>query len=182
MVTIKGQIKLVDFGLSFSEKETIHFPRNMVGSPFWIAPEVVRKEPHGKPLDIWSLAICCLEMFNQRCPFSGSEKPKNKKKSNHGESEDEETIGQEDRLVYYLFRIARNGFDIHFKNEIQFEKPNYSTDFRAFLEQCLEGDPTKRARAADLLRHPFTQTALPKQAMKKLFLQIFHLQIFSQIE
>ena len=45
---------------------------NMVGSPFWIPPEMIRKEQHGPPADIWSLAILCLEMAYGKPPHRSS--------------------------------------------------------------------------------------------------------------
>ena len=38
----------------------------MVGSPFWIPPEMVLQKPHGYPADIWSFGICLLELANRK--------------------------------------------------------------------------------------------------------------------
>ena len=35
----------------------------MLGSPFWIAPEMIQLKPHGPPVDIWAFAISILEVF-----------------------------------------------------------------------------------------------------------------------
>lgn len=40
----------------------------MLGSPFWMSPEMVRYEPHSTPTDIWSFAISLLEMINGHPP------------------------------------------------------------------------------------------------------------------
>ncbi len=66
MLTIDGQVKLIDFGLccDMSEGEQEH----MLGSPFWIPPEMVRREPHGMAADVWSFGICTLEV-RERLPL-----------------------------------------------------------------------------------------------------------------
>ena len=40
----------------------------MVGSPFWIPPEMIQRKEHGTPADIWSLGILCLEMAHGKPP------------------------------------------------------------------------------------------------------------------
>jgi serine/threonine protein kinase len=60
----------VDFGLCV-EVGSVELT-NMVGSPFWIPPEMIRREEHGPPADIWSLAILCLEMAHGRPPHRHS--------------------------------------------------------------------------------------------------------------
>lgn len=61
MLSIKGEVKLIDFGLcaDFSEG-----PRTqMLGSPFWIPPEMIWGHPHSYPADVWSMAVCILELL-----------------------------------------------------------------------------------------------------------------------
>lgn len=61
----------VDFGLCEFEYKTRQRPR-LVGSPFWIAPEVVCKKPYGYGVDIWSLGVCLVEIANRRIPDKSS--------------------------------------------------------------------------------------------------------------
>eukprot|EP01129_Flabellula_baltica_P008302 TRINITY_DN3285_c0_g1_i3.p1 TRINITY_DN3285_c0_g1~~TRINITY_DN3285_c0_g1_i3.p1 ORF type:complete len:1173 (+),score=254.74 TRINITY_DN3285_c0_g1_i3:366-3884(+) len=66
MLDIKGNIKLIDFGLC---AEFALGPRTrMLGSPYWVAPEMIRGEPHSLPVDIWSLGVLMLEVFNHNPP------------------------------------------------------------------------------------------------------------------
>eukprot|EP01091_Cochliopodium_minus_P004807 TRINITY_DN1469_c0_g1_i1.p1 TRINITY_DN1469_c0_g1~~TRINITY_DN1469_c0_g1_i1.p1 ORF type:complete len:528 (+),score=163.97 TRINITY_DN1469_c0_g1_i1:129-1712(+) len=70
MMSIKGQIKLIDFGLckSMEDGPTTH----MLGSPFWIPPEMIQKKPHSYPTDIWSFAICMMELCEGNPPNCSS--------------------------------------------------------------------------------------------------------------
>jgi len=70
MLTSKGAVKLIDFGLCV-DHETGPFV-NMAGSPFWMPPEMIKSEPHSYPADIWSFAICILELANKQPPHRKS--------------------------------------------------------------------------------------------------------------
>lgn len=66
MMSIEGQIKLIDFGLCC---DTVDGERlQMLGSPYWIPPEMIKKKRHGCPADIWSFAVCVLEMYLKEPP------------------------------------------------------------------------------------------------------------------
>ena len=69
MLSIKAEVKLIDFGLSTKlggGKEV----RHMVGSPFWMPPEMVRRQAQTIAVDSFSLAISIWEMFDQKAPNS----------------------------------------------------------------------------------------------------------------
>ncbi len=66
MLSTSAEVKLIDFGLTrdLSDLAQTH----MVGSPYWMPPEMIKKEPHGLPVDIWSSGICVLELMNGKPP------------------------------------------------------------------------------------------------------------------
>jgi len=66
MLDMSGGVKLIDFGLcsDISQGEVVH----MVGSPFWMPPEMILRKPHGLLVDIWSFGICTMEMANGHPP------------------------------------------------------------------------------------------------------------------
>jgi serine/threonine protein kinase len=66
MLDMKANVKLIDFGLcsDISQGEVVH----MVGSPFWMPPEMILRKPHGLMVDIWSFGICLMEMANGHPP------------------------------------------------------------------------------------------------------------------
>jgi len=70
MMSVEGKVKLIDFGLC--EDISTSTPCHMVGSPFWMPPEMIQQKPHSTPVDIWSFAISLLEMANQRPPMMES--------------------------------------------------------------------------------------------------------------
>lgn len=76
-----GVIKLSDFGASkkivsnfecndVSVLENQAIAKTFIGSPYWMAPEVIKKVGHGKPADIWSLGCCVIEMLSSKPPWS----------------------------------------------------------------------------------------------------------------
>jgi len=70
MLDLNGNVKLIDFGLcsDISQGQVVH----MVGSPFWMPPEMIQRKPHGLPVDIWSFGICIMEMANGHPPHRKS--------------------------------------------------------------------------------------------------------------
>ena len=70
-------IKLSDFGASKKIIQTFNdqgeeinsMSRSVIGSPYWMAPEVIMKSGHGKPADIWGIGCCVIEMLTSKPPW-----------------------------------------------------------------------------------------------------------------
>ncbi len=71
MMSVEGDVKLIDFGLAVDLGKS-GSRTEMVGSPYWIPPEMVMRKPHSYPVDIWSMAICVLALANKHAPNYGS--------------------------------------------------------------------------------------------------------------
>ncbi|XP_026756966.2 neither inactivation nor afterpotential protein C [Galleria mellonella] len=130
LITKDGEVKLSDFGLSCKLKGTHEKSKSNIGSPSWMAPEVVTcdDEGYGNRADVWALGITTIEMADGKGPF------------------------QEMHPTRALFQIVRNP-------PPNLAKPAmWSNDINDFITECLEKNPEHRPYMMELTEHPFIQS------------------------
>ncbi|KAK9907344.1 hypothetical protein WJX75_001831 [Coccomyxa subellipsoidea] len=128
LVDHTGLVKVADFGASKKIEDLVTMDsgfKSIKGTPYWMAPEVIKQTGHGRQADIWSVACTVIEMATGKPPWS-----------------------QFQSQVSALFHIASS-------KEPPVIPEVLSKEGRDFLLQCFNRVPKERPSASRLLRHPW---------------------------
>ncbi|KAJ6459553.1 kinase-like domain-containing protein [Mycena sanguinolenta] len=142
LLDTSGRVKITDFGLclKFTDQGLTESTQAMVGSPYWMAPEMVKLQEYSAKVDIWALGIMAIEMIEGVPPYF-NEQPSEA-----------------------LNLIAANGTPTLVMPEVT------SRELAGFLEACLSVDVRSRATANELLEHEFLRKACTAAGLAPLLL------------
>lgn len=119
---------IADFGHCAQLSKNQPERNSIVGTPYWMAPEVIKGSKYNSKVDIWSLGVVLLEMAEGDPPYV------------------------EYPPLRALFLIVSNGLPA------LKEPDRWSEQFKDFLSLCTTTDPNDRPDADTLLKHPFLRS------------------------
>ncbi len=61
-MNLRGQVKIADFGFAIQLTKQILSRKSLVGTPAWMAPELIKKQAYDEKVDIWSLGMVAIEL------------------------------------------------------------------------------------------------------------------------
>ncbi|XP_054634651.1 STE20-like kinase b [Dunckerocampus dactyliophorus] len=143
LLTLDGDVKLADFGVSARNIKTLQRRDSFIGTPYWMAPEVVMCEtskdrPYDYKADIWSLGVTLIEMAQIEPP-------------NH-----------EMNPMRVLLKIAKSD------PPTLMQPSRWSPEFSDFLKRCLDKNVDSRWSATQLMQHSFVSSVTDSKPLREI--------------
>ncbi|XP_069008775.1 TRAF2 and NCK interacting kinase a isoform X8 [Embiotoca jacksoni] len=144
LLTENAEVKLVDFGVSAQLDRTVGRRNTFIGTPYWMAPEVIACDENPEATydfksDLWSLGITAIEMAEGAPPLCDM------------------------HPMRALFLIPRNPAP-------RLKSKKWSKKFQSFIESCLVKSHGQRPSTEQLLKHPFIRD-LPNERQIRIQLK-----------
>ncbi|XP_064631284.1 serine/threonine-protein kinase 10-like isoform X4 [Lineus longissimus] len=143
LLAMDGTVRLADFGVSAKNGDPKAKRDTFIGTPFWMAPEVIscetlKENPYDSSADIWSFGITLIELAQMEPP-------------NHEM--------HPMRVLMKIHKADPPTLDVQSK---------WSKDFNDFIRICLNKTPEGRPTASDLLKHPFIKNVTDNRPVREL--------------
>ena len=142
LVGKKGSVKLCDFGICKEYIEN-NMKKFRGGSPYWMAPEILRKEEYNQNVDIWALGITCVELAEYEPPYSKY---------------------TPELVMKKIIESPPKGLS---------NPSKWSKTFNDFISSCLNVDKNKRPSSEELLKHEFITMIDKKKLNRNLIIYRF---------
>ena len=142
LVNNEGDVKLCDFGICKPYKKN-KMKELRGGSPYWMAPEILRKEEYDQNIDIWALGITCIELAEYEPPYS--------------------KYSPTD-VIKQIIKSPPKGLS---------QPQKWSKTFNNFISRCLEINRFKRPLAEDLFNDEFITMIEKKNLNRRLIILQF---------
>ncbi|XP_053700705.1 TRAF2 and NCK interacting kinase a isoform X5 [Synchiropus splendidus] len=144
LLTENAEVKLVDFGVSAQLDRTVGRRNTFIGTPYWMAPEVIACDENPDATydfksDLWSLGITAIEMAEGAPPLCDM------------------------HPMRALFLIPRNPAP-------RLKSKKWSKKFQSFIDSCLIKSHSQRPSTEQLLKHPFIRD-LPNERQVRIQLK-----------
>ncbi|XP_034061937.1 LOW QUALITY PROTEIN: TRAF2 and NCK-interacting protein kinase-like [Gymnodraco acuticeps] len=144
LLTENAEVKLVDFGVSAQLDRTVGRRNTFIGTPYWMAPEVIACDENPEATydfksDLWSLGITAIEMAEGAPPLCDM------------------------HPMRALFLIPRNPAP-------RLKSKKWSKKFQSFIDSCLIKSHSQRPSTEQLLKHPFIRE-LPNERQVRIQLK-----------
>lgn len=137
LVDFLGNVKLADFGFAVGLTEEENKRSSVVGTPYWMAPELIRGLEYDLKVDVWSTGITAIEMAEGEPPL----------------------IDEQPLRALLLITIQ--------PPPTLMKPAEWSNQFNHYLSKCLTTRPDKRASTEQLLLHPFIKSCNDKKTFGK---------------
>ncbi|CEG70591.1 Putative STE/STE20/FRAY protein kinase [Rhizopus microsporus] len=136
----QGTVLLADFGVSSSLTENSEIRKTFVGTPCWMAPEVMEQSGYNFKADIWSFGITAIELATGHAPFA-----------------------KFPPMKVLMMTLNQSPPTLN-RDQTKYK---YSRTFKEMIDYCLQKDPNKRPTAEKLIQHPFFKQAKKKDYLVK---------------
>ncbi len=134
LLTDQGEVKLADFGVAAQLTSTLSKRNTFIGTPHWMAPEVIQSSSYDGKVDVWALGITAIEMA-ERYPPRWRVNP--------------------NRVIFMVVRDPAPHLA---------EPNSWTLSFQDFISQCLMKDPKSRPTTRLLQQHKFVNTSAGSSA------------------
>lgn len=135
LLSADGGVKLADFGFCAELTEQRKKRTTCVGTPYWMAPELIRQTEYDYKVDLWSVGILAIECAEYEPPH----------------------LDEVPMRAMYLITTQ--------KSPTLKDRGAWSNEFHDFIAKCLMTNPQRRASATQLLAHPFLLKAADRLTM-----------------